>query len=107
MWRSSCVKGSFPRQRVPKQDRMYSVPADEIGTYGGIGRQTMHFVFMGELALSSFGEREADGFTWRPFVGKSWEFSEDGRVLSFIMREGQVVGRRGLIWRTWSSPGRI
>ena len=54
-------------QRVPKpEDRMYSVPADEIGTYGGIGRQTMHFVFMGELALSNFGEREADGFTWRP-----------------------------------------
>ena len=76
-------------QRVPKpEDRMYSVPADEIGTYGGIGRQTMHFVFMGELALSNFGEREADGFTWRPFVGKTWEFGEDGRVLSFTMRDG-------------------
>ena len=76
-------------ERVPvPDDRMYSAPHDEIGTYGGVGRQTMHFVFMGELALSNFGEREADGFIWHPFVGKSWHFEDDGRTLVLTMREG-------------------
>ncbi|MDE2824118.1 MAG: hypothetical protein OXK79_11520, partial [Chloroflexota bacterium] len=76
-------------ERVPiPEDRMYSAPHDEIGVYGGVGRQTMHFVFMGELALSNFGEREADGFIWHPFVGKSWQFEDDGRLLVFTMRDG-------------------
>ena len=76
-------------ERVPiPEDRMYSAPHDEIGTYGGVGRQTMHFVFMGELALSNFGEREADGFIWHPFVGKNWHFEDDGRRLVFTLRDG-------------------
>jgi peptide/nickel transport system substrate-binding protein len=76
-------------QRVPvEEDRLYSAGPDQIGVYGGISRLNTTFTFLSEQALSNFGEREADGFTWRPFVGKDWGWSEDGRTLQFQLREG-------------------
>ena len=75
--------------RVPvPEDRMYSQPPDQIGVYGGVSRLSTTFTFLSEQALSNFGEREADGFTWRPFVGRDWGWSDDGRTLTFQLREG-------------------
>ena len=75
--------------RVPvPEDRMYSQPPDQIGVYGGVSRLSTTFTFLSEQALSNFGEREADGFTWRPFVGAEWGWTDDGRTLTFRLREG-------------------
>jgi len=84
-------QGVIPRleDRVPvPEDRLYSQSPDQIGVYGGVSRLNTTFTFLSEQALSNFGEREGDGFTWRPFVGKDWGWSEDGRTLEFRIREG-------------------
>lgn len=83
--------GQIPalEDRVPVvADRLYAAQPDEIGTYGGTTRLNTTFTFLSEQALSNFGEREADGFTWRPFVGAEWGWSDDGKTLLFRIREG-------------------
>ncbi len=85
-------QGKLPplEERLPvPEDVMVIPPPDEIGIYGGIKRITATGGWLTDHAMTHCLKVDADraGFSV-PFVCKSWELSEDGRVYTFGLRNG-------------------
>ncbi|MEZ4865948.1 MAG: ABC transporter substrate-binding protein [Caldilineaceae bacterium] len=78
-------------ERLPLEPLVVPV-VEEIGQYGGTWRR----VFLGpsdsqnieRLQHDRFLEFDTDGFTIVPNVAKAWEVSEDGKSITFFLREG-------------------
>ena len=75
------------RLPIPEDVKIIQGP-DGIGEYGGSYRLTAHFLFIGEFSLGNWYERDSNGVTWHPHVGKSFQISADGRVYTFYLRRG-------------------
>ena len=74
------------RERLP-QDPVVSVPLNEIGKYGGTARMigvdaSMFYSTEGLLTIS------ADHKTILPNLAESWEYSDDGMMLTLKLRPG-------------------
>jgi len=59
-----------------------------IGEYGGTYRQTCYYLYLGEWIDANWYDRDANGVSWYPQVGKSVEISSDGRVYTLKLRKG-------------------
>ena len=78
-------------ERLPSEPVILDV-VEEIGQYGG----TWQRAFLGpsdgsnmaRLLHDRFLEFDSDGFTIIPHVAKSWEVSDNGRVITFSLYEG-------------------
>ena len=76
-------------ERVPPpEDRGIVQGPDGIGEYGGAYRQTGEGLYLGEWVLGTWAIRDSNGIDWKPWVGKSYEVSEDGRVYTMKLRKG-------------------
>ena len=77
--------------RVPiVADRLIHQPSDEIGEYGGTWRLANSGWHIDLASFNPAGvvRTGADGVSYTPFVMKETEFSDDGRVLTFTLRQG-------------------
>ena len=75
-------------ERVPPlEDRGIVMGPSGIGEYGGTYRQTGRGLTIGEWNMSAWATRDSDGVSWHPWVGKSWDLSQDGRTYTFKMRK--------------------
>ena len=93
MLRIRVAAGELPpvEERLPKEPLVLK-PVEEIGQFGGI----WHRGFLGPADGSNPGRIEYDClFRWSldgnrviPNIAKDWHFSEDGKVLTFHLREG-------------------
>jgi peptide/nickel transport system substrate-binding protein len=82
--------GTLPplEDRVPPpEDRGIIQGPSGIGYYGGVYRYTATFLYFGETTRGTFAIRDSNGLDWYPYVGKSWNISEDGRVYTMTMRK--------------------
>lgn len=82
--------GKLPslNDRVPPPDDRGIVQGPSgIGEYGGTYRLTDKGLTLGEWHMSAWATRDSDGISWHPWVGKSWELSEDGRIYTFKLRK--------------------
>ena len=74
-------------ERVPPpEDRGIVQGPSGIGEYGGMYRQTGEQLYLGEWVLASWAIRDSNGVDWHPWVGKSWDLSDDGRVYTMKLR---------------------
>ena len=74
-------------QRVPPpEDRGIVQGPSGIGEYGGQYRQTNEGLYLGEWITASWAIRDSNGMDWHPWVGKSWELSDDGRTYTMRLR---------------------
>ena len=85
-------QGKLPpvEQRLPIPSDVGIVGGPEgIGEYGGYYRMTSGGNYIGEWIVASWNTRDSmGGVKWFPWVGKSWEVSDDGRVWTFKLRRG-------------------
>jgi len=87
------AQGELPPldERLPIEPMVIPV-VEEIGQYGGTWRRA----FLGpadaqnieRIQHDRFLEFDTDGFTIIPHVAQSWEITEEGRVVTFTLREG-------------------
>jgi len=75
-------------ERVPPpEDRGILHGPSGIGYYGGENRQTGTQQFLGEWIRGGWAIRDSNGFDWEPWLGKSWEISDDGTQYTMVMRK--------------------
>jgi peptide/nickel transport system substrate-binding protein len=75
-------------ERVPPpEERGIIMGPTGIGVYGGTYRQTATASWLGEWIMGTWNIRDSDGVSWYPWIGKSFDISEDGRTYTFVMRE--------------------
>ena len=90
------ANGELPTvdERLPIEPLVVSV-VEEIGTYGG----TWQRAFLGpadgqnieRIQHDRFLEFDTDGFTVVPHVAKDWEITDDGKSITFTLREGMKL----------------
>ena len=71
----------------PPEDRGIVQGPDGIGEYGGSYRQTGEGLYLGEGVLGTWAIRDSNGIDWKPWIGKSFEVSEDGRTYTMKLRK--------------------
>ena len=71
----------------PPEDRGIVQGPDGIGEYGGSYRQTGEGLYLGEWVLGTWAIRDSNGIDWKPWIGKSFEVSEDGRTYTMKLRK--------------------
>jgi len=75
-------------ERVPPpEDRGLIMGPSGIGEYGGTYRQTATASWYGGWMNGTWAIRDSDGVSWYPYMGKSWEISEDGRTYTMKLRQ--------------------
>ena len=71
----------------PPEDRGIVHGPDGIGEYGGSYRQTGEGLYLGEWVLGTWAIRDSKGIDWKPWIGKSFEVSDDGRIYTMKLRK--------------------
>ena len=71
----------------PPEDRGIVQGPDGIGEYGGSYRQTGEGLYLGEWVLGTWAIRDSNGIDWKPWIGKSFDVSEDGRTYTMKLRK--------------------
>ncbi len=92
MLRAMVAAGEIPpvEKRLPEEPQVI-VPVEEVGQYGGTWRLPYSDPYMGELRMIMYDppvRYRRDSMGYIPGLAREWEFSNDGRTITFHFRKG-------------------